>query len=106
MSISSICLGCLQPGPCWFNVSDIHFQTVPDIVLCVFLQVRCGLSVRSVYLNYENDLAAQLDAAYEKDSFAALVVTNPNNPTGEVIAPNALKSYFEWCCRKGVHLIR
>jgi aspartate/methionine/tyrosine aminotransferase len=59
-----------------------------------------------VHLDLEGDVEAQLDAAYSQRPFAALIVTNPSNPTGEVIAPSVLRSYFDWCCRTGVHLVR
>lgn len=70
------------------------------------LQVRCGLSSLPLYLTYSKPLAPQLDAMWEEQNFKVLIITNPNNPTGEVITKAALLEYLNWCCEKGVHLVR
>lgn len=70
------------------------------------LQVRCELKPLALHLEMSKPLSPQLDAQYDKQKFSVLIVTNPNNPTGEVILKAKLQEYLEWCCRKGVHLIR
>lgn len=43
---------------------------------------------------------------WDEQNFRVLIVTNPNNPTGEVIPKNTLLEYLNWCCKKGIHLVR
>ncbi|KAK9901665.1 hypothetical protein WJX75_007319 [Coccomyxa subellipsoidea] len=69
------------------------------------LKVRCGLSSLPLYLTYSKPLAPQLDAMWEEQNFKVLIITNPNNPTGEVITKATLLEYLKWCCKKGVHLV-
>ena len=35
-----------------------------------------------------------------------VLLTNPNNPTGEVWPRERLEELVQWCCSKGMHLIR
>ena len=70
------------------------------------VQVRCGLKPVPLYLDTSKPLSQQLDAMWHADKFKVLIITNPNNPTGEVIQKGVLFEYLDWCCRNGVHLVR
>ncbi|BDA42313.1 1-aminocyclopropane-1-carboxylate synthase [Coccomyxa sp. Obi] len=69
------------------------------------LKVRCGLEPVPLYLDSSKPLSEQLDAMWDAHKFKVLIITNPNNPTGEVIQKAVLLQYLDWCCKNGVHLV-
>ena len=73
--------------------------------------MRCGIKPLPLHLAPHASLSAQLDAAAQRAAesgtrMAGVLLTNPNNPTGEVIPAPVLREYLAWCCANGMHLIR
>lgn len=64
-----------------------------------------------MHLGNDRSLSEQLDAELGKAAASgrpmkAIIICNPSNPTGEVIPPEVLQEYLEWCCEHGIHLVR
>jgi hypothetical protein len=75
------------------------------------MQVRCGIDPLPLHIDPSGSLSKQLDAAAAQAAksgrrMAGVILTNPNNPTGEVIPLSVLQEYLAWCCANSVHLIR
>ena len=75
------------------------------------MQARCGCYAQPMHLSVDRSLSEQLNAELAKAESSgkpmkAVIICNPNNPTGEVIAPEILQEYLEWCCEHNVHLVR
>jgi aspartate/methionine/tyrosine aminotransferase len=75
------------------------------------MQARCGCHAHAMHVSPDKSLSEQLDAELSQANAAgrpmrAIIVCNPNNPTGEVIASEVLQEYLEWCCEHDVHLVR
>ena len=84
----------------------IHHQVT---VLC--MQARCGCYAQPMHLSADTCLSEQLDAERAKAESSgrpmkAIIICNPNNPTGEVLSPEVLQEYLKWCCEHDVHLVR
>ena len=50
--------------------------------------------------------AEKAKAAASSKPMKAIIICNPNNPTGEVIPREILQEYLEWCCEHNIHLVR
>lgn len=92
--------------PCCTAHMYTHQQAM---VLC--MQARCGCYAQPMHLSTDASLSEQLDAESAKAEVSgkpmkAIIICNPNNPTGEVIPPEVLQEYLTWCCEHDVHLIR
>lgn len=50
---------------------------------------------------------ADLDRAYEElgDKFRMLLLTQPNNPTGQVFTETQIDAFFTWCEARKIHLV-
>ena len=64
-----------------------------------------------MHLSPGRSLSEQLDAEQAKAAASgkpmkAIIICNPNNPTGEVIPQEMLQEYLEWCCEHNIHLVR
>ena len=85
------------------------------------LGVRNGAAAVPVYLSPESlggngsggaeSLAAQLDAAAAAAASGgravrALLVSNPSNPLGTVVAEADVRAMMAWCLANGVHFVR
>lgn len=75
------------------------------------MQVRCGIDPLPLHIDPSGSLGKQLDAAAAQAArsgrrMAGIILTNPNNPTGEVIPLPVLREYLAWCCANSVHLVR
>jgi len=75
------------------------------------MQARCGCYTQAMHLSTERSLSEQLDeelsrAEADGKPMKAIIICNPNNPTGEVISPEVLQEYLQWCCDHNVHLVR
>lgn len=57
---------------------------------------------------YDKQLQEAADQFQQKTGkrLAALLVTNPDNPTGTVYSEQNLVQMLKWCVRSKVHLIR
>ena len=64
----------------------------------------------AVYLDGEGDLVQQLTEAKVKSEnegvpIRALIITNPDNPTGTLLPASTLTAVATWCADQELHLI-
>ena len=76
----------------------------------VDLGVRGGVHVHPVHLLDCDDDIRELDNAFARAQSArqpprALLLTNPDNPTGIVYSEARIKAMLRWCVRKRVHCV-
>lgn len=81
------------------------------ISLPVSSQVRNGVVPIPVHLDFEGDIASQLDAAAQAAAekglpIKALLFTNPSNPQGIIFSRPALTAFLNWSMARKVHLVR
>ncbi|CAK0764832.1 hypothetical protein CVIRNUC_003198 [Coccomyxa viridis] len=74
------------------------------------VKARCGCHAQPMHLSPGTSLSEQLDAEKAKAAASgkpmrAIIICNPNNPTGEVIPREILQEYLEWCCEHNIHLV-
>lgn len=64
-------------------------------------------SVRATFPTTYPLTTDDLDRAYAElgDRFRVLLLTQPNNPTGQVYTPAQLSAFLTWCQARGIHLV-
>lgn len=75
------------------------------------LAVRNSVRPLPVHLSPDTPLAAQLDAAADAAAarghpVKALLVSNPSNPLGTVLAEGEVREMLAWCLRRRIHFVR
>ena len=78
--------------------------------LTLRLQFRAGGKAVAVYLDREGDVTQQLTEAKTKSAkegvpIRALIITNPDNPTGTLLPESTLTAIATWCADQELHLI-
>ncbi|KAK9835200.1 hypothetical protein WJX81_005398 [Elliptochloris bilobata] len=74
------------------------------------LEARNEVLPVPIYLSEDVPLSEQLAAAVAKSAaqgvaIRALLITNPDNPTGKVYDPAAVMEMLLWCCEHGLHFV-
>jgi 1-aminocyclopropane-1-carboxylate synthase len=88
---------CLLPAPC-YPVFDNDLGSRNDV------------KTWQVYLERPDTDANVLDAAKRAAESArkpprALLISNPDNPTGTIYSEERMKGFLKWCIRKKMHLV-
>ncbi|KAK9826329.1 hypothetical protein WJX74_009564 [Apatococcus lobatus] len=74
------------------------------------LQVKNAVKPVAVHLTEDESLGEQLDKAADESAAAghpicAILVTNPDNPTGKIYQRSSLVQMLRWCHQRHVHLV-
>jgi len=66
-----------------------------------------GTSGRALFPTYYELTTDDLDRAYAElgDRFRILLLTQPNNPTGQVYTKAQIAEFFQWCEARKIHLV-
>ena len=96
------------------NISHADFYSI--MYVCMY--VGDVITVPVYFRDYDSDgtggvghpSTEALEQAYESAVLngmppKALLITNPNNPTGEIYSAAELRLMARWCTQKNIHLI-
>jgi len=105
IELSALLLG--NPGDYVVIPGPAYMAYTPDLGNKAGLK-RHDLHARKPGMHEHYDLdTGDLDRAYAElgDRFRILLLTQPNNPTGQVFTADQLEIFADWCIERSIHLV-
>lgn len=105
IEMSAVLLG--DPGDCVVIPGPAYMAYTPD------LRNKAGLKRHDLHPR-DQSMGAQyhigledLERAYAElgDRFRILLLTQPNNPTGQVFSARQLEEFADWCIERRIHMV-